>query len=189
MNLYIKVYFTLYTGKGLLYIQVWLSKYIKWYISRRVSYKKQELLTLRVGSVLIIILVSCVFLLCVFTFWVPCCDVRYDFRIQTMFDSSLPPVVCRRARVLLMLSVFVAYIVVSSTYCVVSNTLCRVKHILCRVKHILCRVKHILCPVCCLFFFVLCTLCCQFLWIIHVLLSLRYSLTFIHWNILVSVKT
>jgi hypothetical protein len=182
LNLYIKVYFTLYTGKGLLYIQVWLSKYIKWYISRRVSYKKQELLTLRVGSVLIIILVSCVFLLCVFTFWVPCCDVRYDFRIQTMFDSSLPPVVCRRARVLFMLSVFVAYIVVSSTYCVVSNTLCR-------VKHILCRVKHILCPVCCLFFFVLCTLCCQFLWIIHVLLSLRYSLTFIHWNILVSVKT
>ena len=28
---------------------------------------------------------------CVFTFWVPCCDVRYDFRIQKMFGSSLPP--------------------------------------------------------------------------------------------------
>ena len=31
------------------------------------------------------------------TFWVPCCDVRYDFRIQSMFGSSLPPVVCMRA--------------------------------------------------------------------------------------------
>jgi len=25
----------------------------------------------------------------VFTFWVPCCDVRYDFFINTMFGSSL----------------------------------------------------------------------------------------------------
>ena len=39
-------------------------------------------------------------LLCVFTCWVPCCDVSYDFRIETMFGSSLPPVVCRRAHVL-----------------------------------------------------------------------------------------
>ena len=30
---------------------------------------------------------------CVFMFWVPCCDARYDFRIITMFGSSLPPVV------------------------------------------------------------------------------------------------
>jgi hypothetical protein len=35
-------------------------------------------------------------ILCVFTFWVPCCDVRFDFRIKTMFGSSLPLVVCRR---------------------------------------------------------------------------------------------
>jgi len=27
------------------------------------------------------LLVICVVLLCVFTFWVPCCDIRYDFRI------------------------------------------------------------------------------------------------------------
>ena len=27
-------------------------------------------------------------LLCVFAFWVPCCDVRYYFRIKTMFCSS-----------------------------------------------------------------------------------------------------
>ena len=38
-----------------------------------------------VGSVLLIVLVACVVLLCVFKFWVPCCDVRYDFRIKTMF--------------------------------------------------------------------------------------------------------
>jgi hypothetical protein len=40
---------------------------------------------------LFIFLVCCVVLLCVFSFWVPCCDVGYDFRIQ-----SLPPVVCSR---------------------------------------------------------------------------------------------
>jgi hypothetical protein len=34
------------------------------------------------GSVLLIFLVFCVVLLCVFTFWVPCCDVR----IKTMFS-------------------------------------------------------------------------------------------------------
>ena len=31
--------------------------------------------------------------ICVFTVLVPCCDVRYDFHIKTMFSSSLPPVV------------------------------------------------------------------------------------------------
>jgi hypothetical protein len=35
-----------------------------------------------------------VVLLCVFTFCVPCCDVRYDFRLKTMLGSSLPPVYC-----------------------------------------------------------------------------------------------
>jgi hypothetical protein len=40
--------------------------------------------------VLLIFLVFCVVLLCVL---VPCCDVRYDFRIKTMFGSSLHPVV------------------------------------------------------------------------------------------------
>ena len=46
-----------------------------------------------VGSVLLIFLIFCVVLLCVFTFWVPCCGVRYNFRIKTMFGSSLPSVV------------------------------------------------------------------------------------------------
>jgi len=44
---------------------------------------------------------------CVLTFSVPCCSVRYDFRIKTMFDSSLPPVVCRMAHVLFTFFVFV----------------------------------------------------------------------------------
>jgi anti-sigma factor RsiW len=35
------------------------------------------------------------------------CDVRYDFRIKTMFGSSLLPVVGRRAHVLFTLFVFV----------------------------------------------------------------------------------
>ena len=60
-----------------------------------------------VGSVLLIFLVFCVVLLYVFTFWVPCCDVRYDFRIKAMFGSSLPSGVCRRAHVLFTLYVFV----------------------------------------------------------------------------------
>jgi len=35
------------------------------------------------------------------------CDVRYEFRITNIFDSSLSPVVCRRAHVIFPLSVFV----------------------------------------------------------------------------------
>ena len=58
-------------------------------------------------SVFLISLFVCVVLLCVFTFRVPFCDVRYDFRIDTMFGLSLPPVVFRRAHVLFMLFVFV----------------------------------------------------------------------------------
>jgi hypothetical protein len=42
----------------------------------------------------------CVVLLCVFTFCISRYDVRYDFRMKTMFGSSLPPVVCRMAHVL-----------------------------------------------------------------------------------------
>ena len=55
----------------------------------------------------------CVVLLCVFTFWVLCCDVRYNFRIKTMFGSSLPPVVCRRAHVLCTLFVLVWFVFTS----------------------------------------------------------------------------
>jgi hypothetical protein len=44
-------------------------------------------LFLSVGSVLLIFLVFCVVLLCIFAFVVPCCDVRYEFCIKTMFCS------------------------------------------------------------------------------------------------------
>ena len=64
-------------------------------------------------------LVFCVVLLCVFTFWVPCCDVRYDFHIKAMFGSSLPPVVCRRTRV-----IFTFFVVVYVWRCPTHIVLC-----------------------------------------------------------------
>ena len=48
----------------------------------------------------------CVVLLCVFTLWVPCCDIRYDFRIKTLFVSSLRVAFCRMSHVLFTLFVF-----------------------------------------------------------------------------------
>ena len=59
-----------------------------------------------VESVLPIFLVFCVVLLCVFTLGVPCCNGCYNFRIKTMFGSSLP-FACRWAHVLFALCVFV----------------------------------------------------------------------------------
>jgi hypothetical protein len=50
---------------------------------------------------------SLLILLCVFTFWIPNCDVRYDFSIKTMFGSSVSPVVCRSVHVLFSLFMFV----------------------------------------------------------------------------------
>jgi hypothetical protein len=60
----------------------------------------------------------CVVLLCVFTFGVQCCDVRYDFYIKTMFGSSLSSVLCMRAYVLFTLFVFVVI------FLCVANVLC-----------------------------------------------------------------
>ena len=91
--------------------------------------------------VLLIFLDFSVVILCVFTLWGSCCDVRYDFHIKTMFASSLPPVVYRRAHALFPLFVLFLY-----------ND-----------------VQLILCCVFVLFVFVLFTLCCQFLWIFHFL--------------------
>ena len=137
-------------------MRIWL--YI--WVTRRVFCKKQELITLHehmssppvflVVSVLLIFLVFCVVLLCVVTFWVPCCDVRYDFLMKTLFCSSLPPVVCKRVHVLLTLFA-------CALWC----------------------PTHIVLWFFALFFFVLCTLFLRFLRIIHILLSFRYSLTFI----------
>ena len=113
-----------------------------------------------IGSVLLIFLVFCVVLLCIFTCWVPCCDVRFDIRINTLFGSFLTPVVYRKVR----MSYF--------------RYLC---------LFVYSGVQHILCCVFVLFIFVLCTLCCQFLWIVHLLFTLRYSLTFI-WKHSISSK-
>jgi hypothetical protein len=117
-------------------------------LTRWVSYKKQELLTLRehLTSPLVFWLGQCcssfyffyVVPLCVFTFWVPCCDVLYDFhikrcsvrlyhqlfvgefmcycvlcvclRILMSSSSTLPPVVCRRVHVLLCFVCMFTYI-------------------------------------------------------------------------------
>ena len=78
------------------------------------------------------------------------CDVRDDFRIQTMFGSSLPPVVGELMSYLLYL---------------------------CLLAHR--GVQYILCCVFVLFVFVLCTLCYKFHWNVHFCLTLRYSLTLI----------
>ena len=86
------------------------------------------------------ILVLCVVLLCVFTFWVPCRHISYDFRIKMIFGSSLPAVYCRRTHVLFTLFVFVWVYV---------------------------GVQYRMCCVFVLFFFVLCTLCRLFLWNVH----------------------
>ena len=74
---------------------------------------------LLVWSVFLIFLIFfCVVILCFFTFWVPCCGVHYDFSMKTMFGSYLSPVVCRRARVLFTVFVFLR-IVMSNIYCAV----------------------------------------------------------------------
>jgi len=64
-----------------------------------------------------------------------CYDVRYDFRMETMFGLSLPPVVCRRAH----MSFF--YVI-----CV------------CLILFGYSGVQRILCCVLALFFIVSCTL-------------------------------
>jgi hypothetical protein len=88
-------------------------------------------------------------LLCVFTFWVPWFDVRYDFRITRCCS--------------LVLQLFVGGLISYLLYLFAHSSF-----------------LHMLCCVFALFFFVLCTLCCQCLWIVHFLLHLWYSLTFIY---------
>ena len=61
-------------------------------------------------------LVFCVVLLCVVTSLVPSCDVH--FRIKTMFGSSLPEVVCRKALFLIHVICVCLHIVVSNKYCI-----------------------------------------------------------------------
>ena len=56
---------------------------------------------------LIFLVLFCTVLLCVFTFLVPCCDVRYDFAYKRCSVPSFHPVVYRRAHILFMLYVFI----------------------------------------------------------------------------------
>ena len=106
-----------------------------------------------VGSVLLICFrFFCVVLLCVFMFRVPCCNVLYDFRIKTMFGSSLLSIVCRRVHYLFTLFGACLRILVCNTYCVGYFSLV---------------------------VFVLYTKCCQFLWIVQSWWPFRCSLTFI----------
>ena len=145
----------------------WLYIWVTWWVSN----KRLKLLTLHehlssprfYGGVRVahLYLFFCVVLLCVFTFWVPCCGVRYDFRRKwcsvrfylqlfgggMMFGSFLPPVVWRG--------------VMSCLRCLCLFACCRVQHILCCI------------------FLRIGTLCCQFLLIVHFWLPVRYSLTFI----------
>ena len=96
-------------------------------------------------------LVGLVLFLCcpiLFTFWVPCCDVRYDFRIKTMFGSSLTAVICRRVHVLFTLFVFVCV-----QWCLTHIVLCS--------NFVCLRLVYPMLPVslcCVVFVFVLCTL-------------------------------
>ena len=71
------------------------------------------------GSVLLILLVCCAVMLCVFTFWVPCCFVPYVFHIQNIFGWSLPPVVWRRSSCLIYIICVCSPIVMCNTYCIV----------------------------------------------------------------------
>ena len=73
----------------------------------------------------------CVALLYVFTFRVPCCHLRYDFRIITMFGSYLTPVVCGR------LMSYLYYLCLLTYWCPTHIVLCFCSAFLCLVYHML----------------------------------------------------
>ena len=147
------------------------------WVTRQVSFKKQELLILRehLSSppvfwwVCVAHLSSffCCPILCLWLSSVLWCDVQYyDFRIKTMFNSSLPPVVCRRC--LIYVICICLHIVVSNTYCVVilfCFSLSCVPYfagfsgLSILISPSVFSNMYLSC--------VLCTLCCRFLWIVH----------------------
>jgi hypothetical protein len=103
-------------------------------------------------SVFLIFLVFCVLLLCVFTLWVPCCD----FRIQTIVGSFFTSSCFLEGSCLINVICVCLRIMVSNAHC---------------VRFLLVFVWFL--------FFVLCDMRCQFLWIVHFVLPLQYSLSFI----------
>ena len=92
----------------------------------------------------------CVVLWCVFTLWVPCCDVGHKFHIKTIIGSSLPPAICKAACLVFFIYAWLR-IMMPDTFCVV--------FLFCFV-----RLVYLMLSV---------SLGCTF-----VVLSLRYSLTF-----------
>jgi hypothetical protein len=80
-----------------------------------VSHKKQELFIicehlsspLVFGGVCVFRLFSflCCPIMCLYVLGFGC-DVHFDFRLKTMFGSSFPPVVCRRAHFVFTLFMF-----------------------------------------------------------------------------------
>jgi hypothetical protein len=122
--LFTEMFFFLYHYQDNFY-RTWL--YI--WATRRVSYKKHKLITLRdhlsyppfflAGSVLFIfVVVLFCHIMCLYVLssllW---CPLR--FHIKTMFGSSLPPVVCRSVHVNLIYVICGCLrIVVSNAYCV-----------------------------------------------------------------------
>ena len=92
---------------------------IKWWFQKiAISIVSYSFPVFFLESVLLIFLVFCVVLVCVFTLLVPCCDVRYDFRMKTIFGSSLPPVVYVICVCLhIMVSFLVLFVFVLCTQC------------------------------------------------------------------------
>ena len=82
-----------------------------------------------------------------FTFWVPCCDIRYDVSIKTMFDLVLPPVVCREGRggsfLIIFLSVYLCNRVMSTIFPVgclyVLSSVCRRARVLAMLFVFVCK--------------------------------------------------
>ena len=112
---------------------------------------------------------------------------RLRFRIETMFASPLPPVVCRRIYVLFTLFVFVQHILTIWVW--EEGTAYRSRPpgltmVFGGVPVLL--IVLAFCVVLCLFLFVfvfvfvLCGWSCRFLWIIHSVLPFQFSLEFIH---------
>jgi hypothetical protein len=101
--------------------KTWMCPQFYWWLS--ITFYRHPIYRLHASYLslylLLLLLVFWVVILCVFTFWVQCFDVRCNFCIKTMFASSLPPVVCRRIHVLLTLFCVSLRIAVSNTYCVV----------------------------------------------------------------------
>ena len=108
-------------------------------------------------------------LLCVLTFLVQYYDASYEFRIKTMFGSSLPPVVCSRTHALVTYIDYVSNMAVSyrrqellahrgrlgSTPALVGSVLL--------IYLVFCVVLLYCLSSSCVF----CALCCKFLLVVH----------------------